>query len=66
MFDLTRDLWPSTLIVAVVSSVGAVLASEVVSIELSVDVMLCFEVERRMVLTGRDGLALGLSDFIEL
>jgi hypothetical protein len=65
MLDLTRDLWPSVPVVAVESSVGAVLASEVVSTELRVDVRLCLEVERRMVLLGRVGLEFGLSDLTD-
>lgn len=62
MVDLTRGFCPSPL----ETSVGAVLASDELSIELSVEVMLCFEGERRMVLVGRDGLGFGLSDFTEL
>lgn len=64
MLDLTRVLSVPTVVVD--NSVGAVLASDVVSTEFSVEVMLCFEVDRRIVLTGREGLELGLRDFIEV
>lgn len=63
MLDLTRIFWLSWF---VDSSVGAVLVSDALSMELSVDVMLCFDGERRMVLIGRDGLELGLRDLTEL
>jgi hypothetical protein len=65
MLDLTRGLWLSAPVVAVESSVGAVLASEVVSTELRVEVRLCLEVERRIVLLGRVELGFGLSDLTD-
>lgn len=61
MFDL-RDLGST----AADSSVGAVLASDVDSTEFRVEVKLCLEVERRMVLAGRDGIEFGLRDLTEL
>ena len=54
------------LAVAADISVAAVLASDAVSIELKVEVRLCLEVERRIVLLVRDGLVFGLSDLTEL
>jgi hypothetical protein len=63
MLDL-RDLW--SLFTAADSSVGAVLASDVDSTEFNVEVKLCLEVDRRIVLAGREGLGLGLRDLTEL
>jgi hypothetical protein len=63
MFDF-RDLW--SLFTAADSSVGAVLASDVDSTEFKVEVRLCLEAERRIVLVGREGFGLGLSDLTEL
>lgn len=60
-----RVFWPSLAVVAD-RSVAAVLASEMVSMEFRVDVKLCLEVDRRMVLFARDGLVLGLSDLTEV
>lgn len=62
MLDFTRVFEFSWF---VDNSVGAVLVSDALSMELRVDVMLCFDGERRIVLAGRDGLGLGLSDFTE-
>ena len=61
MLDL-RDLGST----AADSSVGAVLASDTDSTEFNVEVKLCLEVERRIVLAGREGLELGLRDLTEL
>lgn len=65
MLDLSRDFWLSALVVVVDRSVAAVLASDVVSTEFRVDVKLCLEVDRWIVLLVREGVVLGFSDLTE-